>query len=57
MKSALVFALGLIVTAGGVGGVEQSLNNLDLLKGVAVAFAGLCLMLTAVPYLQENNND
>ena len=57
MKASAIFIFGLLLTAGGAGGVEQSLNNLDLLKGVAVACVGLCLMFTAVPYLQENNND
>jgi hypothetical protein len=57
MKSAAVFAFGLLLVAGGVGGAEQSLDNTDLLVGVAIAIVGLIMMFTALPYLQENNND
>ena len=57
MKSAAVFAFGFLLVAGGVGGAEQSLDNVVLLQGVALAIVGLVLMFTALPYLQENNND
>jgi hypothetical protein len=57
MKAAAVFGFGFLLVAGGVGGAEQSLDNTDLLKGVAIAILGLILMFTALPYMQENNND
>jgi sulfite exporter TauE/SafE len=57
MKSGIVFGFGFLLVAGGVGGAEQSLDNTDLLKGVAIAIVGLIMMFTALPYLQENNND
>ena len=36
-----VFLVGLLVTAFGVGGVENSITNTELLKAVAVAITGL----------------
>lgn len=57
MKASAIFVFGLLLVAGGVGGAEQSLDNVGLLQGVAVAIVGLALMFTTVPYLQENDND
>ena len=57
MKAMSIFGFGFLLVAGGVGGAEQSLDNVVLLQGVALAIVGLALMFTALPYLQENNND
>lgn len=57
MKAAAVFGFGFLLVAGGVGGAEQSLDNVGLLQGVAISIVGLILMFTALPYMQENNND
>lgn len=44
-KSAFfLFVAGLLMTMGGVGGVENSLDNLALLQSVLVAVAGLAVM-------------
>lgn len=39
-----LFVLGLLMTLGGVGGVEQSLATVDLLSSLAVSAVGLALM-------------
>ena len=57
MKSAAVFTFGFLLVAGGVGGVEHSLNNTDLLIGVAITIVGLVTMFTVLPNMLENNND
>lgn len=40
----IAFLIGLIVVMFGVGGVEASVNNVQLVAGVAVASFGLALM-------------
>ena len=57
MKSAAVFTFGFLLVAGGVGGVEHSLDNTDLLIGMAITIVGLVTMFTALPNMLENNND
>ena len=57
MKSGIVFGFGFLLVAGGVGGAEQSLDNVGLLQGVAISIVGLIMMFTALPYRDENNND
>ena len=39
-----VFFTGFLVTAFGVGGVEQSMDDMGLLNGVAVSVVGLLIM-------------
>lgn len=39
-----LFVFGLIMTMFGVGGVENSVTNTELLSGVAVSVLGLGLM-------------
>jgi hypothetical protein len=39
-----MFILGLVLTMFGVGGVENSLTDLQLLSSVAVAAVGLLIM-------------
>ena len=40
----IAFLIGLIVVLFGVGGVEASMNNVELVSGVVVASFGLALM-------------
>ena len=40
----LLFVFGLIMTAFGVGGVEHSITNGELLSSLAVSVLGLALM-------------
>lgn len=43
-ESMFLFIVGLLLTAGGAGGVEQSLTNLELAGSVLVAVLGLAVM-------------
>lgn len=49
----LVFITGLITTAFGVGGVENSLTNVELLQSLAVSATGLGIMWCATLMMQE----
>jgi hypothetical protein len=42
-----LFILGLIMTMFGVGGVENSIANADLLSSIAVSCVGLAIMYAA----------
>ena len=53
MKGMLFFAIGLIVTMGGVGGVETSLTNWTLFQATVIAVSGLALMLVGLSYVNE----
>lgn len=39
-----MFAVGLVTTAFGVGGVEHSLTNTELLQSIAVSVTGLGIL-------------
>lgn len=39
-----IFFTGLLVTIFGVGGIEQSMDDMGLLNGVAVSVVGLLIM-------------
>ena len=44
-KSAMfVFIVGLLMTFGAVGGIEQSVSNTDLMSSMVVAIVGLLAM-------------
>ena len=53
MKGMLFFAIGLIVTMGGVGGVETSLTNWTLFQATVIVVSGLALMLVGLSYVNE----
>ena len=40
----ILFALGLILTFGGVGGIETSVNDADMLSATAISIVGLLIM-------------
>jgi hypothetical protein len=48
-----IFMLGLLITIGGVGGVEHSLNDMDMLIAASLSFLGLVFMGVSVPYLTQ----
>ena len=52
MKTILL--LGFLFTAGGVGGIENSTDNVTLVQSVAVSILGLVLMLIATSMVNEN---
>lgn len=44
MKGAIRFFAGLVITAAGVGGVENSVTNPELVLATLVALCGLAIM-------------
>jgi hypothetical protein len=56
-KSAMFVAMvGLIMTLGGVGGVENSITNAELLDSVIVAVVGLMVMGCGVLAIKRQQN-
>ena len=55
MTGMTFFILGLIMTLGGVGGVETSLDNQALLQSAIIAMLGLALMSVGVIQGQTRN--
>ena len=55
MKAMLIFVLGLLITFGGVGGVETSLNNWQLVGSFLISCGGLLVMFVGAMLLQKNN--
>lgn len=53
-SSIFIFIVGLLVTAGGVGGVEQSVTDYELLSAVLVSVAGLSLTYAGVLGLRQS---
>jgi hypothetical protein len=47
------FMVGLLITMFGVGGVENSIKDSELLLAIGVSLAGLMLMCASVPYLSN----
>ena len=52
MKTFLL--LGLVLTMGGVGGVENSTDDVSLIQSVAVSIVGLVLMFVGSTIGNEN---
>jgi hypothetical protein len=46
-------AMGLLLTLMGVGGVENSITDVELLQSLAVSGLGLCLMWIATLILRS----
>ena len=43
-QAMFVFIVGLIITVGAVGGIEQSVSNTDLMSSMMIAILGLLTM-------------
>ena len=39
-----VFVVGLLITAGAVGGIEQSVSDMELMSSMIIAIVGLLTM-------------
>lgn len=52
MKTFLI--VGLVLTMGGVGGVENSIDNVSLIQSVAVSIVGLVMMFVGSTIGNEN---
>ena len=56
-KSAFFLSMiGFLMTLGGVGGVENSLSNTELLQSVLVAVVGLAVMGCGVLAIKTQQN-
>lgn len=52
-KTAAILAfLGFLMTAFGVGGIENSITNSELFGSMVVSITGLCIMYCAVAALK-----
>lgn len=51
----VVFIAGLLITMGGVGGVENSITNQELFGSVLVSVVGLLTMAVAVLGMHQIN--
>jgi hypothetical protein len=43
-QAMFVFIVGLLITFGAVGGIEQSVSNTDLMSSMVIAILGLLTM-------------
>lgn len=50
-----LFILGLLMALGGVGGVENSIENGALVQSFAIACVGLCVMYCGVSAMQVSD--
>ena len=50
--AALLGFLGFLLTAFGVGGIEQSISDGELMASMLVSITGLCIMYCAVAALK-----
>lgn len=54
MKAFAFYIVGLIVTMGSVGGVEQSVTTTALVQSCALSLVGIALMIVGVSYAKES---
>jgi hypothetical protein len=55
--SMILFTVGLLMTLGGVGGIEHSMDNAGLISGVLVSGVGLLVMWVGTMGLNSNQNN
>ncbi len=56
MKTAFLIFTGIVTTLFGVGGVENSVTDSELLQSLAVAVTGLGIMFCATLMIQQEND-
>lgn len=56
MKAMMIFMLGLVTAAAGVGGVEHSITDSALIQSTMIAVVGLALMMIATSYINYDHN-
>jgi hypothetical protein len=54
--AAILGFLGFLLTLGGVGGIEQSINDSELFGSMVVACTGLAIMYCAVAALKVSES-
>lgn len=55
MKGSIRFFLGLLLTLGAVGGIENSVTDSELIQSTLVAVAGIALMYSGSNSMKENS--
>jgi hypothetical protein len=53
MKTAFMIITGLVTTMAGLGGIEQSITNAEMMSGVLVAVVGLGIMYCATLMIKQ----
>ncbi len=53
---ALMVFMGIVLTAGGVGGIEHSVTDTELLQSTAVSILGLLLMWVSTLAMRQKNS-
>lgn len=56
MKAMMIFMLGLVTAAAGVGGVEHSITDSALIQSTMIAVVGLALMMIATSYINYDHH-
>ena len=56
MKGSIRFIVGMLLTFGAVGGIENSVANTELAYSVLVAIVGVAIMASGVNALKGNQN-
>lgn len=54
-QAMFVFIVGLLITFGAVGGIEQSVSNTDLMSSMVIAILGLLVMYCGVIALRVSD--
>ena len=55
-QSMFLFTVGFLLTFGGVGGIENSMDNAELVTGVLVSGVGLLIMWVGTLGMQVLDN-
>jgi len=55
-QSMFLFTVGLLMTFGGVGGIETSMDNAGLIAGVLVSGVGLLIMWVGTLGFKHNQS-
>ena len=53
--AAVLGFLGFLLTAGGVGGIETSMNDADMLSAMCISIVGLAIMYCGIAALNVSN--
>lgn len=54
-KAMVLFTVGFLMTFGGVGGIENSMNNMELVVGTLVSGVGLLIMWVGTELMKQRN--
>ena len=54
-KAMVLFTVGFLMTFGGVGGIENSMTNMELVVGTLVSGVGLLVMWVGTELMKQRN--